>query len=69
MAVEKKHFIVLPTGRKLQIITQSPIDLDNVRKLMSEASAVTLDVGFEDEHMGQLILWGDVLKNSYLEVR
>lgn len=69
IASETKCCIVLPSGRKLQIITQEPVDLVRLREFMATQKAVTMDVILEDDNPGKVILWGDVLSHSYLEVK
>lgn len=68
----QKHFIVLPSGRKVLVdVKEKEIDLAALREFLAEAKAITLDVILEDNGImtpGKLMLWGDTLKNSYLEI-
>lgn len=71
---KSKHFIVLPSERRLPIITDGTTQVEGLMDFMSQAKAVSLDVLFEDQDgentkPGKLILWGDVLKNSHLEIQ
>jgi len=62
-----KHVIYLPNGKAFEIKTDPDTHVTKIRDFMAQASAVNLDV-VSDGKIGSLILWGDVLKNSYILV-
>ena len=62
-----KHVIYLPNGKAFEIKTDPDTDVAKIRDFMAQATAVNLDVISEGE-TGSLLLWGDVLKNSYILV-
>jgi hypothetical protein len=62
-----KHFIHLPNGKSFQIRTETNVDVNSVRDLMSTTEAVNLDI-VKDLKPAKLVLWGDCLKNSFIIV-
>jgi hypothetical protein len=62
-----KHAIYLPNGKAFEIRTDPDADVKAIRDFMATATAVNLDI-VVDGKPATLLLWGEVLKNSYIIV-
>lgn len=76
MSINNKVTLVLPNKGTCRLVTNTPITedgIDKLRTLFSASSSISVDVMFDEDNPFQskkrsIILWGDVLKNSYLVV-
>ncbi len=65
----KKHTIHLPNGKSYPVIvTEDDVSADNIRDFMASHPAVTVNVELAAGKQASLLLWGDVLKNSYITI-
>ena len=66
--MDKKHTIHLPNGKSYTVIVTEEPQVNEIRDFMSSHSAVTIRIKLEPGKEASLLLWGDVLKNSYITI-
>ena len=67
-SMDKKHTIHLPNGKSYTVIVTEEPQINEIRDFMAGHAAVTIQVLLAPEKEASLLLWGDVLKNSYITV-
>ena len=68
MDKKQKHTIHLPNGKSYTVIVTEEPKINEIRDFMSSHAAVTIQIELEQGKEASLLLWGDVLKNSYITV-
>ena len=66
--MDKKHTIHLPNGKSYTVIVTEEPQVNEIRDFMSSHAAVTIRVELDPGKEASLLLWGDVLKNSYITI-
>lgn len=67
-SMDKKHTIHLPNGKSYPVIVTEEPQINEIRDFMASHAAVTIQVLLAPEKEASLLLWGDVLKNSYITI-
>ena len=75
-SMDKKHTIHLPNGKSYTVIVTEEPQINEIRDFMANHTAVTIRVELAPgtthpaklAQEASLLLWGDVLKNSYITV-
>ena len=68
--MDKKHIIHLPNGKSYRVIQAEESPVGVLMEFMASQTAVTvsIELTLTTGKQGSLILWGDVLKNSYITI-
>lgn len=64
----KKHIIHLPNGKSYPVIVTEEVPVNDIRDFMANHAAVTVSVELTPGKQASLLIWGDVLKNSYITI-
>lgn len=69
-------FLYVPSGsteKAFELVIAQPTITDDVvketRKFFSGCDSVNVQIKLPDDEIGSIVLWGDVLKNSYLVIK
>lgn len=68
MDKKQKHAIHLPNGKSYTVIVTEEPKINEIRDFMAGHAAVTIQIELAPGKEASLLLWGDVLKNSYITV-